>query len=194
MPLAVPSPVWVVGSYSSNGQPNIMVAAWGGICCAEPPCVSISIQKSRLTYRNVIECAAFTINIPSKQHLVETDYLGIVSGKNVDKFAATGLTPVKSDVVNAPYVKEFPLVLECKLLHINELGRHTQFIGQIIDVKADEKVLDKNGFPVGGKVNPLISSAGDRAYYALGGYLGQAYACGLRLDISKKSRAKGMLR
>lgn len=179
--LALPSPVWVVGSYGTDGQPNIMVAAWGGICSTEPPCIAISLQKSRLTYTNIMECKAFTINIPSKQHLNQTDYLGIVSGKNVDKFSVTGLTPVRSTVVNAPYVKEFSLVLECKLSHTMELGSHTQFIGQIVDIKTDEIVLGGNGLPITWKVNPIISSAADRAYYALGEYLGQAYSIGSSL-------------
>lgn len=181
MPLALPSPVWVVGSYGADGQPNIMVAAWGGICSTAPPCVGISLQRTRLTYANIIENNAFTINIPSKQYLVETDYIGIVSGINADKFSIAGLTAVKSAVVNAPYVKEFPLVLECKLLHIIELGLHTQFIGQIVDVKAEEAVLGRDGLPVTEIVDPLISSACDRAYYALGEYLEQAYSPGLAL-------------
>jgi flavin reductase (DIM6/NTAB) family NADH-FMN oxidoreductase RutF len=125
-----------------------------------------------------MECKAFTINIPSKQHLAKTDYVGMVSGKNIDKFASAGLTPVKSKVVNAPYVKEFSLVLECELLHTMELGLHTQFIGQILDIKAENDVLGSNGLPDIEKVNPLISSAANRAYYALGEYLGQAYSVG----------------
>lgn len=180
-PLALPSPVWVIGSYGADGQPNIMVAAWGGICCTTPPCVAISIQQTRLTHANIIENSAFTINVPSKRYLAETDYVGIVSGISADKFSVAGLTAVKSAVVNAPYVKEFPLILECKLVHILEIGLHTQFIGQIIDVKAEEVVLGGDGLPDAEKVSPLISSAGDRAYYSLGEYLEQAYSPGLAL-------------
>lgn len=185
-PLALPSPVWVVGSYGTDGKPNIMVVAWGGICSTAPPCIAISVQQSRLTYTNIMGCKAFTINIPSKQHLAQTDYIGIVSGKNADKFSAAGLTPVRSQVVNAPYVKEFSLVLECTLLYTMELGLHTQFIGQILDAKADEAVLDRNGLPITCKVNPLISSVPDRAYYAIGDYLGQAYSAGLALVEKNK--------
>jgi flavin reductase (DIM6/NTAB) family NADH-FMN oxidoreductase RutF len=177
--LALPSPVWVVGSYGSDGQPNAMVVAWGGICCAEPPCVAISLQRTRLTHANISQCDAFTISVPSKDYLAEVDFLGIASGKNTDKFLATGLTPVRSEVVNAPYVKEFPLILECKVRHVIELGLHTQFIGEIIDVKAEEAVLDNNGWPVTEKVNSIISSACNRSYYALGEYLGKAYSSGL---------------
>lgn len=180
-PLALPSPVWVVGSYDSTGQPNIMVLSWGGTCCTTPPCVAIAVQHTRSTHANIIERKAFTINIPSRRYLIETDYTGIVSGTNVDKFSATGLTAIKSERVNAPYVEEFPLVMECRLLHAIDIGSHTQFIGQILDVKADEVVLGENGLPVAEKVDPIISSASDRAYYALGDYLEQAYSPGMAL-------------
>lgn len=178
---AMPSPVWVVGSYDVDGQPNIMTVAWGGICCSAPPCIAISLRKSRLTYINILQQKAFTVNIPSVQHIAETDYIGLVSGKDKNKFAATGLTPIRSDNVNAPYVNEFPLAFECKLLHAIEMGAHTQFIGQILGVKADEEVLGHNGIPIARLVNPLISCASDRAYYAFGEYLGQAYSTGLTL-------------
>ena len=96
------------------------------------------------------------MNIPSEKYVAEADYFGIASGKTEDKFKATGLTPVKSELVNAPYIKEFPLILECKLLHTFEIGLHTQFIGEIIDVKADEAVLAENGMPDIKKVNPIL--------------------------------------
>lgn len=179
--VAMPSPVWVVGSYDDSDQPNMMTVAWGGIVCSAPPCVAISLRKSRLTYTNILGQKAFTINIPSVRHVAETDYIGLVSGKNTDKFAATGLTPLRSDNVNAPYVKEFSLAFECKLLHAIEIGVHTQFIGQILGVKADEEILDYNGMPIVNLVKPLISCASDRAYYAYGEYLGQVYSMGLTL-------------
>lgn len=179
--VAMPSPVWVVGSYDADERPNIMTVAWGGICCSAPPCLTISLQKTRLTYTNIFQQKAFTVNLPSTDFIVETDYAGIVSGKCNDKFSVTGLTPVRSDVVNAPYVKEFSLTFECKLLHVVELGLHTQFIGQILGIKADDEVLDQNGVPVVNMVKPIISSASDRAYYAFGDCLGQAYYEGLKL-------------
>jgi len=132
-----------------------------------------------------MECKAFTINIPSQQQLIQTDYIGMVSGRNADKFIVTGLTPIQSLAVNAPYIKEFSLVLECQLLHTMELGLHTQFIGQIIDVKADESVIGDTNLPDIEKVNPLISSASDRAYYALGKFLGKAYSIGSTLLKNK---------
>lgn len=179
--LALPSPVWVVGSYNTDGNPNVMVVAWGGICCADPPCVAISLQSTRLTHANISQYNAFTINVPSKDHLLATDFMGIASGKNTDKFLVTGLTPVRSEVVNAPYVKEFPIILECKVRHIIVLGLHTQFIGEIMDVKAEEAVLDHSDWPVTEKVNPILSSACNRSYYALGDCLGKAYSLGLSI-------------
>lgn len=177
--LALPSPVWVVGSYSTDGQPNVMVVAWGGICCSDPPCVAISVQSTRLTHANISQSNAFTISVPSKDHLLATDFLGIASGKNTDKFLATGLTPVRSEAVNAPYVKEFPLILECEVRQVVSLGLHTHFIGEIMDVKAEEAVLDDNGWPVTERVNPILSSVCNRSYYALGDCLGKAYSLGV---------------
>ncbi len=178
---AMPSPVWVIGTYGENGVANIMTAAWGGICCSEPPCVTVSLQKPRASYNNIIKHQAFTVSVPSQRHVTEVDYLGIVSGKNTDKFAVTGLTPVASEKVDAPYVQEFPLILECRLLHTVELGLHTQFIGEIVDVKADETILGETGLPVLEKVSPFTFSAPEGAYYSTGERLGKAYSLGLKL-------------
>jgi flavin reductase (DIM6/NTAB) family NADH-FMN oxidoreductase RutF len=178
---AIPTPVWVVGTYGENGEPNIMTAAWGGICCSTPPCVAVSLQKIRASYHNIIKHKAYTVSIPSQQYLAETDYVGIFSGNNVDKFAVTGLTSVRSTLVDAPYVQEFSLVLECRLLHTIEIGLHTQFIGEIVDVKADETVLGDQGQLVLGKVNPFCFSQSERLYYGIGQDLGQAFSPGLKL-------------
>src|SRR4030042_1151866 len=135
--LAFPTPVWVVGTYDQNGKPNAMTAAWGSICCSKPPCVAVSLRKATYSYGNIVDRRAFTISVPSEAHVKEADYFGMASGRDVNKFAQARLTPEASAVVDAPYVKEFPLVLECKLLQTIEIGLHTQFIGEIIDVKAD---------------------------------------------------------
>ena len=125
----------VVGTYDKQEKPNIMTAGWVGICCSKPPCIAVSLRKARYTYSNIVERRAFTVSVPSEKYIKETDYVGIASGKKVEKFSATKLTAVKSDLVDAPYVNEFPLVLECRLLHTIEIGLHTQFIGEILDVK-----------------------------------------------------------
>ena len=176
--LVFPAPVWVVGSYDKQGKPNVMAAAWGGICCSKPPCVAVSLRKATYTYGNIVERNAFTVNVPSEAHAREADYIGIASGRSVDKFAATGLTPVKSDLVDAPYVGEFPLVLECRLLRAVEIGLHTQFIGEILDVKADASVLGEEGLPDIEKVKPIVYSPEVGAYHGIGKSLGKAYSIG----------------
>ena len=121
---------------------------------------------------------AFTLSVPSQGQVKAADYFGLTSGHETDKFAATRLTPVRSELVDAPYVGEFPLVLECKIIHVFELGLHTQFVGEILDVKADEDVLDEAGVPDILKVLPVIFSPGNRTYYGIGASLGHAFAVG----------------
>ncbi|MDX1814874.1 MAG: flavin reductase family protein [Thermodesulfobacteriota bacterium] len=176
--LVFPAPVWVVGSYDKQGKPNVMAAAWGGICCSKPPCVAVSLRKATYSYGNIVERKAFTVNVPSEGHAREADYIGTASGRNADKFATTGLTPVKSDLVDAPYVGEFPLVLECRLLRAVEIGLHTQFIGEILDVKADESVLGEEGLPDIEKVKPIVYSPEAGKYHGIGNSLGKAYSIG----------------
>ena len=176
--LIVPTPVWVVGTYDRDDKPNVMTAAWGGICCSKPPCVGIGVQKIRYTYNNIIERKAFTVCVPAVQHVKETDYFGIASGKNTEKFSTSGLQAIKSDVVDAPYVKEFPLALECKLIHTIELGLHTLFIGEVLDVKADESILGEKGLPDMNKFKPFTYNPEIRTYYAVGEYLGKAFSIG----------------
>ena len=173
-----PTPVFVVGTYDKGGRPNVMTAAWGGICCSKPPCVCVSLRKATYTYGNILEQQAFTISIPSQYHAKLADYCGLVSGKSHDKFADTGLTPVRSDLVNAPYVKEFPLILECKVLDTFEIGLHTQFIGEIMDVKADEDVLGEKELPEIEKVRPILFAPENLDYYAVGRHLGKAFSIG----------------
>ncbi len=184
-PLVFPTPVWVVGTYDKQGRPDAMTAAWGAICCSKPPCVTISVQKTRYTYGNLMERKAFTINVPSETYSKEADYFGIDSGKKIDKFSAAGLTPVKGDLVDAPYVKEFPLVLECILIHTHELGIHTQFIGEIKDVKADKSVLDEKGLPDIEKVKPFTYVPEIRTYYGIGKYLGKAFSIGKEIKENR---------
>lgn len=176
--IVFPTPVFIVGTYDKAGKPNAAAVAWGGICCSEPPCVSISLREATYTYGNILEKKAFTVNIPSEKHIKEADYFGIVSGRTENKFASTGLTPVKSDLVDAPYIKEFPLILECSLLHSVKIGLHTLFIGQIKDAKADEEALAKEVSPDIEKIKPIIFNPANRAYYATGKYLGNAFSIG----------------
>ena len=163
--LIYPTPVWVVGTYDKRGKPNVMTIAWGGICCSSPPCVAVSLRKATYTHGNVVERKAFTVNVPSEAHAEKADYFGLVSGKDIDKFSAAGLTPVRGDFVDAPYVKEFPLVLECRVIHVIEIGLHTQFVGEIVDVKADESTLGDKGLPDITNLKPFLFSPEMRNYH-----------------------------
>ncbi|MEN6457356.1 MAG: flavin reductase family protein [Thermoguttaceae bacterium] len=178
--IVYPTPVLVVGTFDEQGKPNVMTAAWGGICCSLPPCIAVSLRKATHTYGNIVRRNAFTISVPSERHVKAADYFGIVSGRSEDKFAVTGLTPVQAERVDAPYVGEFPLVLECQLTHTFELGLHTQFVGEILDVKVDEEVLDKDGLPDLAKLAPIVFGPETRDYYALGRRLGSAFSIGKR--------------
>lgn len=180
-PQAVPTPVWLVGTYDSEGKPNLAAVAWGGICCSDPPSVAISLRKSRHSYDAILERKSFTINVPSEAFVCAADYAGMASGRDADKFAVAGLTPVRSDLVDAPYVSEFPLVLECRLLRTVEVGIHTQFIGEIIDTKAEEDVLDASGVLDATKVLPIVYSPATRTYYGLGAVIGKGFDIGKKL-------------
>lgn len=180
--LLFPTPVLMVGSYDQTGKPNLMNAAWGGICCSQPPCVSVSLRKATYSHACIIERKAFTVGIACEGKMVEADYIGMVSGRDLDKFAIAGLTYVKSEVVDAPYAEEFPVVLECRLLHIIEIGLHTQFIGEIIDVKADADVLSEDGYPDIMKIKPLIFDTSHRGYHGVAPLLGKAFSVGKGLE------------
>ncbi len=166
--LIYPHPVFVIGSYDIKNKPNIMTVSWGGICCSKPPCIAISLRKATYTYQNIMLNKAFTVNIPSKKYMKEVDYIGIVSGKEIDKFKETGLTPVKHHFVNAPYVEEFPLNLICQLYKTIEIGLHTQFIGEILDVLIDENVIDDNNKPILEKIQPFCYDSATKSYYSNG--------------------------
>jgi flavin reductase (DIM6/NTAB) family NADH-FMN oxidoreductase RutF len=169
-----PTPVLIVGTYDAAGKPNVMTAAWGGICCSSPPCVAVSLRKATYTYGNVIKQGGFTINIPSEKHVRYADYFGMVSGRETDKFAESGLTPVRSTLINAPYIEEFPF----------EIGLHTQFIGEILDIKANEEVLDEKGMLNIEKVRPFFFAPEATSYYGMGKLLGEAFSIGQ--DVKKK--------
>jgi flavin reductase (DIM6/NTAB) family NADH-FMN oxidoreductase RutF len=176
--LLFPTPVLMVGTYDRDGKPNLMNAAWGGICCSQPPCVAVSLRKARYSYDCIVERKAFTVGIACETRMVEADYVGITSGRDEDKFAVTGLTPVRSELVDAPYAAEFPIVLECRLLHTVEIGLHTQFIGEIVDVKADTNVLGEDGLPDILKIRPLVYDTAHKGYHGIGPLLGKAFSVG----------------
>ena len=173
-----PTPVLVVATYGSDGKPNAMTAAWGGICCSGPPCVSVSVRKARYTYESLMARKAFTVNIPGKRYAKEADYLGVASGRDEDKFAVCSLTAGKSSLVDAPYIEEFPLNLECKVVHVADLGEHTLFVGEVLNVKADAAMMENDRLPMIEQIMPLIFAPNSRNYYSIGEEIGKAFHVG----------------
>lgn len=173
-----PTPVFVVGTYDADDKPNVMTVAWGGICCSKPPCVAISVRKATYTYASLVERRAFTISLPREDQLAAADFFGVASGRDTDKFAVAGLTPVRSGLVDAPYVEEFPFVLECKIVHVAELGLHTLFAAEIMDVKVDETCMDERGRPTASLMKPVWWGPSENRYYGTGEDLGKGFALG----------------
>lgn len=176
--LLYPTPAVAVCSYDRNGRANAATVAWAGICCSAPPCVAVSLRKATYSYGCILERKAFTVNVPSEELVGKLDYLGMTSGKDGDKLAACDLTPVKSVLVDAPYIREFPIVLECKVLHVTEIGLHTQFIGEILDVKVEESILDEKGATDIKKARPFLYAPDDRSYYSIGALLAKGFEVG----------------
>jgi flavin reductase (DIM6/NTAB) family NADH-FMN oxidoreductase RutF len=154
--ILLPSPVLIIGTYGSDGKPNMMNAAWGGIASSKPPCISVSLREATLSYHNIKQAEAFTVNIPSEKFVKEADFVGMTSGRESDKFKKTRLTAEKSKIVNAPIVKEFPYALECRLIKQIDLGLHTMFVGEIVGMVADSEVLNSNKIPDIEKVRPIL--------------------------------------
>ncbi len=170
--LILPAPVWIICSYDSSGRPNAMTASWAGICSSDPASVTVSLRESRYSFDGIIARKAFTVNIPSTRFATEAAFFGTVSGRDVDKFRATGLTAVASSLVDAPYIGEFPLVVECRLSGTYNVGSHVMLIGEIVDVKADKSVLNDRGTPDMEKVDPFVFATGSGNFHSIGGSLG----------------------
>ncbi|MFP4527515.1 MAG: flavin reductase family protein [Candidatus Kapaibacterium sp.] len=163
-----PNPALLVGSYDENEVPNIMTVAWGGIACSDPPALSVSIRKSRYTFDNITRRRAFTVNIPSVEYVGETHYCGVISGRDENKFETLGLTAVRSELADAPYVRECPVNLICGLLDVVEVGSHVMFIGEILDVLSEECFLTDKGQLSIGKIRPILYDYPGASYHAIG--------------------------
>ena len=172
-----PMPVFVVGSYDENGTPNAMVAAWGGMYDTDQ--VIVCLAGDHKTTANIKKSGAFTISFATTDTIAACDYVGIVSGNDVpDKFAKAGFNAVKSEYVNAPVITELPMTVECELIKFNEDGI---CIGQIVNVSADESVLDENGRIDAKKLDPIIYDGATHAYWSFGEKVGQAFSDGKKI-------------
>lgn len=173
-----PAPVFVVGSYDKEGKPNFLTAAWGGVYSAKPPCVGISIRKETYSYDGIFQRKAFTISIPSEQWVKHVDYLGIISGRTTNKAAEAKLTTGRSKLVDAPFIKEFPIILECKVVDAADISIYTQFVGEVIDVKAEDNVLGNDGAIDMEKLRPLIYAMDTQEYFGIGKRVGKVFSSG----------------
>jgi len=162
--LIYPEPAMVIGSYDKDGKPNIMTAAWFGVANSRPFKVAVSLRPATYSYHGITANMAFTVNVPDASLISYVKFAGKYSGSDMNKFDETGLTPVKSDYVNAPYVREFPIVLECKVTEYHDLGSHRQFIGEVVDSKIDERLLDEDGYVNMDLFDPIIYGQGK--YYS----------------------------
>ncbi|MDR2457411.1 MAG: flavin reductase family protein [Clostridiales Family XIII bacterium] len=176
--LIFPNPVFVVGTYDEHDMANAATFAWAGIASSGPKAVSVAVRPSRYTYENLILKKAFTVNLPSAEHASEADYFGIVSGRDEDKFARTGLTPIKGDFVDAPLIEEFPYNMECVVSKVIELGAHILFIGEIKDIKVSENLIDENGHLTFMKAGILAYDNADMVYRTSGKIVAKGFSAG----------------
>lgn len=183
--IAFPTPVYIVATYGKDGTANAMNVAWGGVCSSEPPCVMAAIRKSRCTYDNIMERKAFTVNFPDAAHVKEADYFGLISGNKVNKFETAGLSPIKSKYVDAPIIGEFPLALECNCINTLQVGQHVLFIGEIVNVTADENCLNEEGNVDIQKADPIAFDPVASQYNRIGEIAAKAFSAGIEFMPKK---------
>jgi len=168
-----PVPVILVTYIDKEGEPNIVTVAWTGVVSSSPPALSISLRPSRYSFTAITSELEFVVNIPTEDILEKVDYCGLVSGRNVNKFLKTGLSPIEPTKVRPPLIKECPVNIECKLKQVVDLGAHHLFIGDIVCVHVDEGILNPEGEIDYSKTRPVVYNQGE--YWSLGekkGYYG----------------------
>jgi len=167
-----PVPVVLVSCGGSKGwKPNLITIAWTGSVCSEPPMLSISVRPERFSHEIIQDTNEFVVNIPSLAQAKLTDWCGMVSGRTVDKFAGTGLTPAAALKVGCPIVRECPLNIECRVQQSLNLGSHTMFVAEVIAVQVSSTLLDTKGRLRLEKGGLLAFAHGQ--YFALGRCLGR---------------------
>lgn len=165
-----PLPVVMVSVADRDGRPNIITVAWAGTICTNPPMLSISVRPERYSYPILKETGEFVVNLTTRELAFATDYCGVKSGRDVDKFKELGLTPLKAEQVGAPLIAESPVNIECKVREVLPLGSHHMFLADVVAVHADEKYMDeKHKFHLE-KAEPIVYSHG--AYLVCGEQLG----------------------
>ena len=173
-----PMPVLIVGTYDENGTPNAMNAAWGGIY--DTNMVMVCLADDHKTTENIKKTGAFTISFATSKTVEACDYVGIVSGnKETNKIEKAGWHVIKSEIVNAPLFDDLPMALECKLISYDE--ETCRLVGEIVNVCADERILDENGKIDLNKFSPITYDPVHHTYRKIGDVVGKAFSDGLDL-------------
>lgn len=179
-PFVFPMPVLLIATYGKDGKVDVMNMAWGGICAENM--VALNISEDHKTTENIRERGAFTLSVADIPHIAEADFFGIATGNKMnDKFERSGLKAIKSVHVDAPVVVDFPLTLECKVVEAGETKSGYRVLGEIVNVLADEKVLDGKGKVDPKKLDAFVFDQMQSGYYAIGEKVGQAWQSGAPL-------------
>ena len=177
-PICYPQPVFILAAYDENGIPNAMNAAWGGI--SEEAEISICVSADHKTTLNILHKKAFTVSMATAEQMVACDYVGIVSGNKVpDKFERAGFHATKSEFVDAPLINELPMAMECELVSYDP--ETCRLVGRIVNVSADEKVLNEKGKVYPAKLRPITFDPMNNTYLVLGEMVGNAFQDGLQI-------------
>lgn len=177
-PYTYPQPVLIIAAYDENGTPDAMNAAWGGI--SDDTQISMCLSADHKTVKNIQARKAFTVSMADAAHVVACDYVGIVSGNKVpDKFEKAGFHATKSEFVDAPLIDELPMTLECTLVSYDP--ETCRLVGEIVNVSADERILDENGKIDPVKLEPITFDPVNNAYLKLGEKVGNAFKDGMQL-------------
>lgn len=176
-----PLPAVMVSVTDGMGNDNIITVAWAGTVCTNPPMVSISVRPSRYSYEMLRRTGEFVINLTTEKLAFATDYCGVRSGRDVDKFAEMKLTKEKGQFVGAPMIGESPVSIECRVKEVFELGSHHMFLADVLAVHADEAYMDKDNKFQLNNARPLVYSHGE--YLSIGKSLGT-----FGYSVKKKNR------
>lgn len=168
--MVYPLPAVLVSCGDKEGNVNLMTAAWTGTVCSEPPMVYVSVRKERYSHHMIRETGEYVINLTTEKLAEATDFCGVRSGRDMDKFKEMKLTPVKGGLQYAPMVAESPVSIECKVTNVMKLGSHDMFIAEVTAVYVDEQYMDAKGTFHLEKAEPLVYSHGQ--YYGMGKHLG----------------------
>lgn len=168
--MVYPLPAVLVSCGDKAGNINVMTAAWTGTICSDPSMVYVSVRKERYSHHMIQETGEYVINLTTEKLAWATDFCGVRSGRDMDKFKEMKLTPVQGELEYAPMVAESPVSIECRVTNVMELGSHDMFMAEVTAVYADEQYMDEKGTFHLEKAAPLVYSHGQ--YYGLGRHLG----------------------